>query len=337
MPINSAHDIDPESQQDQMQYQDATQQTFYDAPLTLEQFRTLVGIPQDAIPTTNDDKRKESENAQNGLKNATNPGKSDDMPHSTFPIRPATVRALPTQSSRILVFAGVLSRPSFARRWRRTKAERSARKMVALTGTSEEDEYATSLYYSLVCEESDQWRLYHIYNIITYACLILQLVIASALVIVGAIPNNARASGNADTYRGHRIAVAILGAITGLLTGVLSLLKGQGLPIRFLQYASRLRQVRDKIELTERTLRAGIPCTYITYQHFLDLWHEYENVINERDMNRPDAWASMNIAANSTDSKGGTTSQNHPLPNMLPSVVQSRAVPTHSRTGVRGI
>lgn len=100
---------------------------------------------------------------------------------------------------------------------------------------------------------------------------------------------------NTRPYKAQRIAVAVLGAVTGLLTGILSLLKGQGFPLRFLKYRSRLREVREKIEFMERQLRASIDGVVVTYLDVLDIWHEYETVVKERDMNRPDAWASANV------------------------------------------
>lgn len=216
------------------------------------------------------------------------------MPESNIPplIEPVTIKASTTTRRSILVLFHLLSRPKYVRRWRQP---------TAVTTTPEEYEYATSLYYSLVREESDQWRLFHIYNVVTYASLVLQLVIASTLIIIGAILSITSTFGSADTYRAHRISVAVLGALTGLLTGIMSLLKGQGLPLRFLQYASRLRQVRDKIEFMERTLRANIRGVVVTHQDVLDIWHEFENVINERGMNRPDAWASTSVFTNSKD------------------------------------
>ncbi|KAK5087561.1 hypothetical protein LTR24_006601 [Lithohypha guttulata] len=273
--------------------QNLSQQTVPDIPLTLEQFRALVGIPQNAgAPSGRKEEHRPGGTTINGPLNSASSGNA--MPDSNIPplIQPATIKASTTTRRSVLVLFRLLPRPKYVRRWRQP---------TATTAISEEDEYATSLYYSLVREESDQWRLFHIYNVVTYASLVLQLVIASALIIIGAIPSKTTASGSADTYRAHRISVAVLGAFTGLLTGIMSLLKGQGLPLRFLQYASRLRQVRDKIEFMERTLRANILGVVVTHQDVLDIWHEFENVINERDMNRPDAWASTSVSTSSKD------------------------------------
>ncbi|KAH2062179.1 hypothetical protein KXW61_003553 [Aspergillus fumigatus] len=41
----------------------------------------------------------------------------------------------------------------------------------------------------------------------------------------------------------HYIVVAVLGALTAIITGVLSLIKGQGQPMRLINYAHSLKEV----------------------------------------------------------------------------------------------
>ncbi|KAH3309126.1 hypothetical protein KXW17_008447, partial [Aspergillus fumigatus] len=55
----------------------------------------------------------------------------------------------------------------------------------------------------------------------------------------------------------HHIVVAVLGALTAIITGVLSLIKGQGQPMRLINYAHSLKEVRDDIEFCESGLKAG--------------------------------------------------------------------------------
>ena len=308
---NDPNNIDLELQRGDTTYQHGPQQTVYNTPLSLEQFRVLVGIPQNAEQPRKREDQKTGSTTTNGPVDTPSHGQRQNQFHTAPNIRSATITTSASTRRSFLVLFRLLSRPKFVRRWIRPEA---------MTATSEEEEYATSLYYSLVREESDQWRLYHIYNVVTYAALILQLVIASALIIIGAIPSSTPNSGGSDTYRGNRISVAVLGAVTGLLTGVMSLLKGQGLPLRFLQYASRLRQVRDKVEFMERTLRANIQGVIVTHQDVLDIWHDFETVINERDMNRPDAWASASMPTNLRDSTIDRTRRGQPPANAVRSV-----------------
>src|SRR2546423_4880259 len=66
--------------------------------------------------------------------------------------------------------------------------------------------HATSLYYTLVREERRQWKVYYLYDVLVYSCLVLQLIIASTLIILGALAGD------------HHIAVAVLGTVTGIIT-----------------------------------------------------------------------------------------------------------------------
>lgn len=240
--------------------------------LTLEQYRVLVGIPQEsARPLTTAD--------NSALPKLNGNAIPPIAPHVTHR---STIESASRSMPRILIFLGLFARP--------------VRKGSASDHNCDEvNEYPTSLYYTLKQEETDQWSQYHFYNFITYTCLVLQLVIASALIVIGAIPNQGEGSN------GHRIAIAILGAVTGLLTGVLSLLKGQGLPNRFLQYASRLREVRTEIEFKDRILRSG--AAQVTYRDVLDIVDRYEGVLDERDMNRPDTWTTQASRSPRKDSK----------------------------------
>ena len=71
------------------------------------------------------------------------------------------------------------------------------------------------------------------------SCLLLQIVVAAALTALGA--------ANAS-----HLAITILGSVNTVIAGVMTYLKGQGLPNRLLQYANESRGVRERIEETER-------------------------------------------------------------------------------------
>jgi len=152
-------------------------------------------------------------------------------------------------------------------------------------------EYDTSVYYSLMREESKTNRLYRLYDVLTYVCLIAQLIISAILIVLGAV--------NGD----YHIPVAVLGAVTGLITGVLSLIRGQGLPQRLMRYADGLRQVRENIEFTERELIANVRT--VTYGECVRLRTEYENIREDAMKNHPDTWVSSSSTAGSGTSNGG--------------------------------
>jgi hypothetical protein len=110
----------------------------------------------------------------------------------------------------------------------------------------EDDEAPTSIYYSLISQERKTRHRLRLYEFIVYGGLISQLILAAALIILGA-------RGTIDG-----IAVASLGAVSGVIAGILSILKGQGMPVRLVRYADGLRRVRSDIEFHERSLRMKI-------------------------------------------------------------------------------
>lgn len=278
-----------------------------DRNIGLAEFRCLFGIPQghDCLVT-----------------------QPPDPNQKRLPIAEPTITVTATNRSRVLVFLRVLSNPSFATRPKVNKPKiKKSKANAQLQATGQpgqpqvpgqqqaqaqqnqadeetallirydaKSEYATSVYMQIVQEESDQMRLYHLYNFITYFFLIVQVIIGALTALLSSL---ALLDPGSAFSRRLTIAVASLGAATAVLTGVLSLLKGQGLPIRLQQFASRLRQVREKIEIKEKVLRMSTTSnangsrkeTTIKLSEALEIWDEYQNVIRERDINRPDAWA----------------------------------------------
>ena len=238
--------------------------------LTLEEYRVLVGIPQEQRRTP--DLSNNTGSVAAVAAERLQPLKPD--------IRRSTIRSDGRTRARLSVVFGIISRPRHARRILRDQSDPE------LHNCDEENEFPTSLYYHLRREESEQQTKYNFYNTVNYLCLVFQLVIASALIVIGALPTAGGVGSSA-----HRIAIAVLGAITGVLTGLLSLMKGQGLPNRFQQYASRLRAVRNEVEGLDRVLRTGRSDLKVTYADVLKVKKDYEEVLAERDMNRPDTWA----------------------------------------------
>lgn len=143
-----------------------------------------------------------------------------------------------------------------------------------------------AMYPKILREEKRALRQLFAFDMLVYTCLTLQLTIASTLVILSAI------SGD------HHIIVAVLGAITALITGVLSLVKGQGLPMRLLNYADSLKRVRDDIEFCEYALKTR--AASVTYGQVLDLWNKYTSARDSQMNNRPDVWAPQERDARTT-------------------------------------
>lgn len=213
--------------------------------LTLQHFRVLMGIPQEI-------------HSDGILAARLQPGsniRSNSEPLSSthsHPFVPLTVCP-----------AAPVRRPTYVPRVLQRKSRH-------------DPEAPTSIYYTLMREETRTWRRYYFYDWLVYGSLIVQLILSGVLIILGA--RNSR----------HNLAIAIIGAVQGVITGILSILKGNGMPIRLLRYGEGLRKVREKIDWTERELRMG--ARGVTLADALSLRDMYEAVRDDKMKNHPDVW-----------------------------------------------
>ena len=157
----------------------------------------------------------------------------------------------------------------------------------------DDEEAPTSLYYELVAAERYNTFKYRLYDWIVYGGLISQLILSAALIVLGALPSS------------HHISVALLGAANGVVTGVMSLIKGQGLPTRLIKYVESLRRIREDIEWCERQLRANMGS--ITFRDAFRLRDNYESARTDEILNEPDIWQTASSLNNSI--KNPTNSQ----------------------------
>ena len=96
--------------------------------------------------------------------------------------------------------------------------------------------------YKRTCDEESQVKFrYILSNYVVNISMMLQILLGAAQPALGA--------GN-----GPKVAVAVLGAANTVMAGMLTYLKGQGLPTRLEQYLHLLRTLREHIEEREREL-----------------------------------------------------------------------------------
>ncbi|KAF2264538.1 hypothetical protein CC78DRAFT_616700 [Lojkania enalia] len=138
------------------------------------------------------------------------------------------------------------------------------------------------IYPNIHYQETITARQYNLYRTIIYGGLITQLLLSALLILLASVPSN------------HHIAIAIFGALNGVITGILALLRGQGLPNRLLQYKDGLRGLRERVEWMERELEAGL--REVRYREVAGLREQYETLRNDEVVNRPDFWTSVTSA-----------------------------------------
>lgn len=103
------------------------------------------------------------------------------------------------------------------------------------------------IYSRVVHSERSAARRYRAFNWLVNACLGIQIVVAAILTSLGA----------AD---GPRAAVTGFGAVNTIIAGIMTYLKGSGLPDRFRYHENEWKGVREYIEQREREFcLAGCP------------------------------------------------------------------------------
>ncbi|KAG0651207.1 hypothetical protein D0Z07_2103 [Hyphodiscus hymeniophilus] len=133
------------------------------------------------------------------------------------------------------------------------------------------------IYARVVHNESTSKAGYKYFSWLINGCLGLQIVVAAALTAMGA----AGAS---------RSAVTVFGAINTVIAGVLTFLKGSGLPNRFKYYQTEWKRVREFIEQRERDFsRPG--CDLDLYGIVGIIEQMYEDVKIDLEASQPDRFA----------------------------------------------
>lgn len=126
-------------------------------------------------------------------------------------------------------------------------------------------------------------------NWVVNGLLITQAAVSAVLISLGSTGNM------------YRVQIAVLGGVNGITTGALSIIKGQGLPNRYWQYASGLRSVGLKIEELERKVQADI---VVTQEDLGRLFQMYEDVQHQYAMNNPDVWKNITDLLQPSRSEG---------------------------------
>ena len=141
------------------------------------------------------------------------------------------------------------------------------------TPTSSRPAPNKGLYKRTVDEENKVKFQYNISNYVVNVGGMLQIVVGAALTALGAA-------------NGPSAAVTFLGALNTVIAGMLTYLKGQGLPMRLDQYLHLLRTLREHIEELERELLEP-DCTLDVDEEIRRLTKMYQEVRQTAEDNAP--------------------------------------------------
>ncbi|KAL7929237.1 hypothetical protein V8C35DRAFT_315880 [Trichoderma chlorosporum] len=129
------------------------------------------------------------------------------------------------------------------------------------------------LYFRVVEAEQKAAKSYKIFHIIINFCLGAQIIVGAALTAIGAA-------------NGSRHAVTGLGAMGTIMAGILTYLKGSGLPDRFKVQENQWRELREHIEQREREL-CLIDCTLDAQEEVFIIEEMYNQAKAELDAKGP--------------------------------------------------
>lgn len=125
------------------------------------------------------------------------------------------------------------------------------------------------LYFRVVQAEEKAAKNYRFFHIAINFCLGAQIVVGAALTAIGA----------AD---GSRHAITGLGAMNTIMAGILTYLKGSGLPDRFKIQENQWREIREHIEQREREL-CLVDCTLDAQEEVFIIEEMYNQAKAELD------------------------------------------------------
>jgi hypothetical protein len=141
------------------------------------------------------------------------------------------------------------------------------------------------IYARVVHNEQDAKVGYKYFSWLINGCLGLQIVVAATLTALGAAG-------------GSRGAVTVFGAVNTVFAGILTFLKGSGLPNRLKYYQSEWKRVREFIEQRERDF--GRPnCDLDVYGVAAVVESMYEEVKMDLEASTPDRFAGHNSSRKS--------------------------------------
>ncbi|KAK9770026.1 hypothetical protein SCAR479_13285 [Seiridium cardinale] len=139
------------------------------------------------------------------------------------------------------------------------------------------------IYARVVYAEQKSKDSFKIFSLLINCCYFLQIVVAAAVTALGA------ASANHN-------AITAFGAINTIMAGLLTFLKGSGLPARYKYYGNEWKKLREFIEAKEREF-AREDCELNVYEVVDAIQLMYENVEQEVQINTPDSYTSITHAA----------------------------------------
>jgi hypothetical protein len=125
------------------------------------------------------------------------------------------------------------------------------------------------IYTRVVNNETKSARAYRLFNWLINICLGIQIVVAAAVTALGAAS-------------GPHSAITAFGAINTIMAGILTYLRGSGLPDRLKAYQNKWKNIREYIEQREREF-CLVGCDLDVQEEVFIVESMYQNVKSEME------------------------------------------------------
>ncbi|KAK0249752.1 hypothetical protein LTR91_003173 [Friedmanniomyces endolithicus] len=143
-------------------------------------------------------------------------------------------------------------------------------------------EEGSGLYHDIRTNHEYMHRAFYYFELGAYTALLGQILLSANFVVLGAMRGD------------HHVAIAILGAFSVAIAGILALIKGQGLPMRLRIERDALWEVQLQAEELHWQVAAGKPVMFADVKR---IWSRFVQVKREASLNHPDTWNSSTSAA----------------------------------------
>ena len=203
---------------------------------------------------------------------------ASDTPFSNLSYQPPNFPAPPTALLQFQALTGIVS-PTYFNGPPITKG--LLRSSTVLPSVSSFNPHAPSrpapnhgIYKRTVDEEIKAHFHYNLSKWAVNVFYLLQIIIGAALTALGAA-------------KGPSGAVTVLGAMNTIIAGLLTYLKGQGLPLRLEAYVNQLRALREHIEERERRFMTSDGAGLSVEDEVSRIWEMYQEVRQNAQDKRP--------------------------------------------------
>ncbi|KAF2715944.1 hypothetical protein K431DRAFT_289828 [Polychaeton citri CBS 116435] len=136
-------------------------------------------------------------------------------------------------------------------------------------------EAGSGLYHDISHNHRRLKRAYRLFETVIYLALLVQTLLSTIFIVLGSVKGD------------YHICIAVLGAVSAVIAGVLALTKGTGMPNRIRMERDSVWEVRRMCEALYWQVNAG---KHARYEDVEDIWKRFMDIKRNAAKNHPDTW-----------------------------------------------